>query len=86
MDLHIIPSTGTLTALTFNGALSGTASVATTVALVATDSTDATHFPYLLTLQQETRIPRTDTGFTYNPKQWYINKHNIQVLQRCPIR
>ena len=61
------PSTGTLTAATFNGALSGTASVATTVALVATDSTDASHFPLFVDTATGNENPRTDTGFTYNP-------------------
>jgi len=61
------PSSGTLTAATFNGALSGTASVATTVALVATDSTDASHFPLFVDTATGNENPRTDTGFTYNP-------------------
>ena len=61
------PNSGTLTAATFSGALSGTASVATTVSLVATNSTDATHFPLFVDTATGNENPRTDTGFTYNP-------------------
>ena len=61
------PSSGTLTAATFSGALSGTASVATTVSLVATNSTDASHFPLFVDTATGNENPRTDTGFTYNP-------------------
>ena len=39
------PSTGKVTATGFVGALTGTASIATTITLVATNATDATHFP-----------------------------------------
>ena len=56
-----------MTAATFSGALSGTASVATTVSLVATNSTDASHFPLFVDTATGNENPRTDTGFTYNP-------------------
>lgn len=61
------PSSGTLTAATFNGALSGTAAIATTVTLVETNTTDATHFPVFVDTATGSENPRTDTGFTYNP-------------------
>jgi hypothetical protein len=49
------------------GILSGTASIATTVALVATNTTNATHFPVFVDAATGNENVRTDTGFTYNP-------------------
>ena len=54
-------------ATTFTGALTGTASIATTVTLVATNTTDASHFPLFSDSATGNENPRTDTGFTYNP-------------------
>ena len=71
MILHIIPSTGTLTALTFNGALSGTALIATTVTLVETNTTDATHFPVFVD---------TATG-SENPK----NRHRFYLQSQTVV-
>ena len=45
----------------------GTAAVATTITLVATDTTDATHYPLFADAATGNENPRTDTGFTYNP-------------------
>ena len=59
-----------VTANTFSGTLSGTASVAsvaTTVTLVATNTTDATHYPVFVDAATGNENARTDTGFTYNP-------------------
>jgi hypothetical protein len=44
-----------------------TASVATTIALVATNTTAATHYPVFVDTATGNENPRTDTGFTYNP-------------------
>jgi hypothetical protein len=60
------PSTGVVTATGFAGALTGTASIATTITLVATNATDATHFPVFVDTATGNENPRTDTGFTYN--------------------
>lgn len=49
------------------GILTGTAAVANTVALVATNTTDATHFPVFVDTATGNENVRTDTGFTYNP-------------------
>jgi hypothetical protein len=40
---------------------------AATITLVATNSTDATHFPVFVDTATGDENPRTDTGFTYNP-------------------
>jgi hypothetical protein len=50
-----------------SGILSGTSSVASTVTLVATNTTDATHFPVFVDSATGNENIRTDTGFTYNP-------------------
>lgn len=50
-----------------SGILSGTSSVASTVTLVATNTTDATHFPVFVDSATGNEQIRTDTGFTYNP-------------------
>ena len=50
-----------------SGILSGTSSVASTVTLVATNTTDATHFPVFVDTATGNEQIRTDTGFTYNP-------------------
>jgi hypothetical protein len=56
-----------ITANTFSGTLSGTASVATTVTLVATNTADAVHYPVFVDTATGNENVRTDTGFTYNP-------------------
>jgi collagen type I/II/III/V/XI/XXIV/XXVII alpha len=73
-DLTYNPSTNTLTAVTFSGALSGnattatTAATATTVTLVATNNpTSATYFPVFADTATGNEELRTDTGYTYNP-------------------
>ena len=40
---------------------------ATTVTLVATNTTDAAHYPVFVDTATGNENPRTDTGFTYNP-------------------
>lgn len=47
--------------------ITGTAAIATTVTLVATNTTDATHYPVFVDAATGNENPRTDTGFTYNP-------------------
>lgn len=59
-----ITSTGNLE---ITGILSGTAAIANTVALIATNTTDATHFPVFVDAATGNENIRTDTGFTYNP-------------------
>jgi hypothetical protein len=64
------PSTNVLTTTTFSGALSGNASsatVASTVTLSATNSTDATHYITFVDAATGNEDVRTDTGLTYNP-------------------
>lgn len=52
---------------TFTGTVNGTASVATTVTLVATDTTTATHYLTFVDAATGNENVRTDTGLTYNP-------------------
>ena len=64
------PSTGTLTATTFTGNLSGTASYATYANLVDVDdnnSNDETCYPLFVDGATSWQKPESDTGFTYNP-------------------
>ena len=73
-DLTYNPSTNTLTAATFSGALSGnattasTADVATTIALTATNNpVSANYYPIFVDTSTGNQAARTDTGFYYNP-------------------
>lgn len=50
-----------------NANTTGTAAVATTVALVATDTTNASHFITFVDTATGNENVRTDTGLTYNP-------------------
>lgn len=62
------PSTGTLAATAFSGDGSGLSNVvAATMALVATNTTNAAHYPVFVDTATGNENPRTDTGFTYNP-------------------
>jgi hypothetical protein len=63
----------TVTANTFVGTLTGTASVATTVTLVSANTTDATHFPVFVDAATGDENIRTDTGFTYNPSSGILS-------------
>ena len=67
VDLTYRTDTNTLTAGTFSGNLNGTASIATTVTLVATDSTAATHYITFVDSATGNENVRTDTSLTYNP-------------------
>lgn len=60
-------ASGNFAAGTITATLSGTASVATAITLVATNSTNATHYPLFVDAATGDENPRTDTGFTYNP-------------------
>jgi hypothetical protein len=57
---------GSITASAFNGTAT-TSNVATAVTLVATNTTDATHFPLFSSAATGNVNARTDTGFFYNP-------------------
>ena len=59
--------TGTVTAPTFIGALTGNATSASTVTLTADDTTNAINYPLFVNAATGNLSPRTDTGFTYNP-------------------
>jgi hypothetical protein len=63
----------TIQANTLSGNLTGTASVATTVTLVSTSSTDATHYPVFVDNATGDENIRTDTGFTYNPSSGILS-------------
>lgn len=71
--LTYIPTSNTLAASTFSGALSGNADTATTatnasnVALYATNTTNATHFITFVDTATGNEQVRTDTDLTYNP-------------------
>ena len=66
-----ITTVGTLTNLsvtnTITGSVSGTAGIATTVTLVATNSTAATHYLTFVDSATGNENVRTDTDLTYNP-------------------
>ena len=51
---------------TISSDITGTAAVATTITLVATNDTSATFFPVFVDTATGNENPRTDTGFTYN--------------------
>ena len=52
---------------TLNQDTTGTAAIATTITLAATNTTDATHYPVFVDAATGNEHPRTDTGLTYNP-------------------
>jgi hypothetical protein len=60
---------GTITAAAFSGNATSatTASAATTVTLVASNTTNAIHFPVFVDTATGNRNIRTDDGYTYNP-------------------
>jgi len=58
---------GNINVTTINGNLVGTADNATTVTLVATDSTNATHYINFTDAATGNENIRTDTSLTYNP-------------------
>ena len=60
-------ASGNFAAGTITAALTGTASIATTVTLVATNSTNAEHFINFTDAATGNENLRTDTGLTYNP-------------------
>ena len=66
-----LTSVGTLTNLTvtntISGSINGTAAIATTVTLVATNTTDAAHYLTFVDTVTGNENVRTDTGLTYNP-------------------
>jgi len=66
-----ITTVGTLTNLsvtnTISGSINGTAAIATTVTLVATNTTDAAHYLTFVDTVTGNENVRTDTGLTYNP-------------------
>ena len=66
-DLTYNPSTGTVTATSFSGSLTGTASLATEVTVSANNSTDETIFPVFVDGATGSQGLETDTGLTYNP-------------------
>jgi hypothetical protein len=61
------------------GNLTGTADVASTVALTATNSTNATHYPVFVDSATGNEGVRTDTGYTYNPSTGVISSTGISV-------
>jgi hypothetical protein len=69
-DLKYNPNSGTVTATTFSGALSGnatTATEATNITAAANNSTDETVYPTFVDGATGTQGLETDTGLTYNP-------------------
>jgi hypothetical protein len=61
------------------GNLTGTADVASTVALTATNSTNATHYPIFVDSATGNEGVRTDTGYTYNPSTGVISSTGVSV-------
>ena len=53
--------------LELTGILSGTAQTANTVSLIATNTTNSTHYPLFANTATGNAQVRSDTGFTYNP-------------------
>lgn len=83
--------TGILTAGTINGSISQAtnatnsvfaevatyAGIATQFTLVATNTTNAAHFPVFVDAATGNENPRTDTGYTYNP---FTNTLSVDIL------
>lgn len=61
------------------GNLTGTADVASTVALTATNATNATHYPVFVDSATGNEGVRTDTGYTYNPSTGVISSTGVSV-------
>jgi len=61
------------------GNLIGTADVASTVALTATNTTNATHFPIFVDSATGNESIRTDTSYTYNPSTGVISSTGVSV-------
>ena len=67
-DLTYNPSTNVLTAGTFTGALSGTATNASNIAITDTPTTSGTYYPVFVSATTGNTAARTDSStFTYNP-------------------
>lgn len=71
-DLTYNPSTNTLTAATFNGALTGNATTATTATnatntTITADNTNASFYPTFVSDVSGNLPQRVDTSLTYNP-------------------
>jgi hypothetical protein len=89
--LTSLATTGLLTAPTvqantLSGNLTGTASVATTVTLVATSSTDATHYPVFVDNATGDENIRTDTGFTYNPSSGILSSTDFNSTSDAQLK
>ena len=83
--------TGILTAGTINGSISQAtnstnavfaqvadyAGIATQFTVVATNTTNASHFPVFVDAATGNENPRTDTGFTFNP---FTNTLSVDIL------
>ena len=76
----------TVTANTFVGTLTGTASVATTVTLVSANTTDATHFPVFVDAATGDENIRTDTGFTYNPSSGILSSTDFNSTSDATLK
>ena len=61
------------------GSLTGTADVASTVTLTATNTTNATHFPIFVDSATGNEGVRTDTSYTYNPSTGVLNSTGVSV-------
>jgi hypothetical protein len=67
----------TYTVTGFVGNVTGTADIATTVSLVATDSANATHFITFVDTATGNENVRTDTSLTYNPNTNNFSAGNL---------
>ena len=80
VDAGVVTGATSITSTAFVGALTGnatTATAATTITLVATNSTDATHYPVFVSTATGDRNPRTDTDFTYNSSTNTLTATNV---------
>lgn len=65
---------------------SGTAAVATTVTLVATNTTDATHYPVFVDTATGNENIRTDTGYTYNPSSGILSSTDFNSTSDAVLK
>lgn len=75
-----------VSANSFVGPLTGAASIATTVTLVATNTTDATHYPVFVDAATGNENIRTDTGYTYNPSSGILSSTDFNSTSDVTLK
>ena len=79
-DLHYNPSTGTLTATTFVGTLSGSVTTATNITGAANDENESQYLAFLDNADTNAQQVLYDTNLTYNPNTNTLTASNISAF------